>query len=396
MREFKKEDISRKFTVLYVEDQMDIQEEFAELLSLYLDQVIVASNGREGLDKYRESLPDLIITDIQMPEMTGLEMIARIRENDTQTPVIVTTAFNENNYLIDAIELGVEHYLLKPVMLDPLNEKLRKVTDSLMQRREFDAYQFYLEERVKEEVTAREAKEAMLLTQNRNAEIGQMVSIIAHQWKQPLHYLNFLIDNIGFEFSQNTLTQDAMDTFVKKGTQRVDFLTETMDTFLRFYKSTTKRKTFMVHHPIEDIIFFLTPPFKSLGIALDVQLEEDFALQGIENEFQQIVLNLLNNAKEAFEGLRKEEAKVRIKVAQKEGMGLVEVSDNAGGIPENIIENIFDMEYTTKADGSGIGLYLVKKIITQRFQGVISVKNSPEGACFSMKFTLAKEAFSEG
>ena len=395
MQAFKKESINQKISVLYVEDQKAIQEEFTELLELYVDEVFIADNGKEGLEKYNECFPDIIITDIQMPEMTGLDMVAEIRKNDSQTPVIVTTAFNENNYLLEAIGLGIEHYLLKPVILKQLQEKLEKVKSYIMQQRELDAYHLYLEDRVEAEIAAREAKEALLLTQNRNAEIGQMVSVIAHQWKQPLHYLYFLIDDLGFEFSQNILTQASVDQFIEKGTQRVDFLTQTMDSFLRFYKTTTKVNTFMVHRLVEDIVFFLLDPFKSLGIALEIKLEEDFALKGIENELQQIILNLVNNAKEAFEDMKKGEARVEIRIAVEEGQGLLEVRDTAGGIPEEIMKNVFNMEYTTKENGNGIGLYLVKKIVTQRFKGSLDLHNEEGGACFMMKFTTSKEAVDE-
>lgn len=395
MKVFNKEALNKKFKVLYVEDQADIRDEFQELLSLYVDEVVTADNGEDGLKKYYDFLPDIIVTDIQMPIMNGLKMIEAIRENDSETPIIVTSAFNDNKYLLEAIGLGVEHYILKPVMLKVLEEKLTKIKSYVMQKRELDAYQLYLEDRVEEEIAAREAKESLLISQNRDAEIGQMVSVIAHQWKQPLHYLYFLIDDLGFEFSQNNLNQKSIDQFIEKGIQKVEFLTQTMDSFLRFYKTTTKINTFMVEHLVNDIVFFLLDPFQSMGVDLYVEIEKDFALKGIENELQQIILNLVNNAKEAFDGQKKLDAKVVIRVAQEGQEGLLEVSDNAGGIPEDIIDKICDMEYTTKEKGNGIGLYLVKKIVTQRFNGTLDVSNTVEGACFSMRFKISSEKINE-
>jgi len=92
--------IDKHISVLYVEDQIDIQEEFVDILALYVDEIYVASNVQEGLQKFQNTLPDIIITDIQMPKMTGLEMIEQIRKTDQETPVIVTSSYEDSKYLL--------------------------------------------------------------------------------------------------------------------------------------------------------------------------------------------------------------------------------------------------------------------------------------------------------
>lgn len=371
---------------MYVEDQKDIQEEFIDILSLFVDEVFVASNGEEGLKKYHENLPDIIITDIQMPIMSGLQMIKNIRKVNREIPVIVTSAFNENNYLLDAISLGVEYYLLKPLMLDQLQERLESVKKRLMQKRELDFYQLYLEERVEEEVTLREAKEALLIQQNKAAEVGEMVGVIAHQWKQPLHYLHLLIEDLGMEYEYQPLSKEYISNFIQKGLNRLEFLSETMENFLHFYKNDTAEKRFSVSKVTQEIATFLSFPFKALGISLQINIQNDFFLYGIENEFQQAVLNLINNAKEAFEGKKTVNACISVDISLEGSEGILRIKDNAGGIDEKIFKKIFKLEYTTKKHGNGIGLYLVEKIVVQRFKGTIEVKNSDDGACFTLKF----------
>lgn len=378
--------VSTSFSVLYVEDTISAQEEFSDILSMLVDKVIVASNGQEGIDKYKEHSPDFIITDIQMPVMDGLEMIEKIRQEDKDTPIMITSAFNDNSYLFKSIELGIEYYLLKPVMLDKLQERIEKITSVIMQKRELNAYQEFLEEKIQEEILLREAKESLLLQQNKSSEIGHMVGIIAHQWKQPLNYLNLLIEDMGLEYEYQPLTKEYIKDFIKKGTSRIEFLTTTMDNFLKFYKSENLNKKFKASEVVNEIKSFLNIPYKALGISIEIDVKKDFELLGIENEFQQIVLNLITNAKEAFKDLSKLDSKIKIDIDIVDGNGILKVIDNATGIDENKINKIFDLEYTTKQDGNGIGLYLVKKLVNQRFKGSIDAINVDNGACFVLNF----------
>ncbi len=382
--------INDKVSVLYVEDQLDIQKEFIDILELFVDKVNVASNGQEGLEQYQNELPDIIITDIQMPIMSGLQMIKKIRETDKEIPIIITSAFEDSKYLMEAISLGVEHYILKPVILQKLQERLELVISRLMQKRELEAYQLHLEDRIKQEVALSEAKEALLIEQNKSSEVGQMVSIIAHQWKQPLHYLNLLIEDLGMEYEYQPLSKEYIKDFIQKGTDRVRFLSETMDNFLSFYKSEKNAKDFSISKVAKEISLFLDMSFKTLGIHIDIIVKEDFSLYGVENEFQQVILNLVNNAKEAFDGQKRADAKISIQISSNNNIGKILVKDNAGGISNADIGNIFDINYTTKEDGNGIGLYLVKKIVEDKFNGFINVSNTELGACFELTFELKK------
>ena len=388
MKAFKKINTNEHISVLYVEDQIDIQEELSDILSMFVDEVHIASNGKEGLEVFQKINPDLIITDIQMPVMTGLEMISEIRKKNKTIPIIVTSAFNKTDYLLKAIDLGVEHYLLKPIMVNKLENCLNKIKTYLFQQRELEAYQHYLEDRVEEEVVLREAKEALLIEQNKSYEIGQMVSVIAHQWKQPLHYLNLLIEDLGMEYDYQPLTPEYIKDFIQKGTNRIQFLANTMDNFLSFYKTNKNKTNFFISHVVKEVALFLEMSYKSQGIHIDIIIKDDYALYGIENEFQQVVLNLINNAKEAFDGQKRIDAKITIVISIDEKKGKLTIKDNAGGIKYENISKIFQLEFTTKEGGNGIGLYLVKKIVEERFKGSIIVSNQEEGAQFELEFNI--------
>jgi len=385
---FDKTAMNQKIIVLYVEDEIAIQEEFVAILNFFVDSVIVAKDGKEGYTKFLECSPDIIITDIQMPIQNGLEMIQEIRKNNQDIPIIVTSAFNDNNYLLQAINLGVEYYLIKPILLEKLETKLNKIIKQIFQERELLSYKKYLEKKVVDEISLRELKESLLIEQNKAAEVGAMVQIIAHQWKQPLYYLSLLIEDLAMEFDYQALSKEYIDDFTKKGINKVQFLSETMDNFLNFYKSNSNENRFDVNEVIKEIVIFLTMPFKELGIDIEINIKNNFFIFGIENEFQQVIFNIINNAKDAFSDKKIYDAKIYLEIDTQEEKGIIKIIDNAGGIQAQKIETIFDLDYTTKTDGNGIGLYLVKKIITERFNSTIEVNTVDDKACFTLIFDI--------
>lgn len=120
-----------KFKILYVEDNNDISEEIIFFLQMFIENLIVASNGEEGLEKFKETKPDIIITDIQMPKMNGIKMIEEIKKINSDIPIIITTAFNDIKYLSDAINLQVSKYLMKPINLKLLKSSIFEVYEPL-------------------------------------------------------------------------------------------------------------------------------------------------------------------------------------------------------------------------------------------------------------------------
>lgn len=123
-------------TLLYVEDDPDIRAELTQFLRRRVGTLHVATNGQEGLDAWRLHQPDVVVTDIMMPMMDGLEMSGTIKRENSATPIILTTAFNETDYFLKAIQLGIDSYVLKPVSPDLLQAKLGEIAKMLNQSRE--------------------------------------------------------------------------------------------------------------------------------------------------------------------------------------------------------------------------------------------------------------------
>jgi PAS domain S-box-containing protein len=128
---FKNSNILSNLRVLYAEDDTETREELQSILELYVAELYIAKNGREGLDLYKKYFPDIVITDIQMPEMNGLSMAADIRVLNSQQPIIILSAYNDVEYLFRALELGIQHYITKPISIERLLNKLAELTERM-------------------------------------------------------------------------------------------------------------------------------------------------------------------------------------------------------------------------------------------------------------------------
>lgn len=128
-------EILKNLKILYIDDEPFIREDAVEYLSFHCDNVYEACDGKDGLEKYKELKPDIIITDIKMPKLNGIEMIKEIRKTDNTTKIIVATAFLETSYLVEAIELGLVKYLVKPIMENNLLNVLEKCTEDVVKEK---------------------------------------------------------------------------------------------------------------------------------------------------------------------------------------------------------------------------------------------------------------------
>jgi len=133
--------------ILFVEDEAAAREELGYFLQrLAPGGVYLAASGQEGLELYREHRPDIVVTDLEMPGMHGLEMVEEIRRIDPAQPIIVTTAHSESRFLVRAIELKIDHYLFKPIDLEILEEKIGKISRQLRLEKEIEEQRLVMEE----------------------------------------------------------------------------------------------------------------------------------------------------------------------------------------------------------------------------------------------------------
>ncbi|MDZ7817862.1 MAG: response regulator [Aliarcobacter sp.] len=191
--------ILKNITVLYAEDELVLQEGITETLELFEINVICVKNGQEGLSVFKSSEKkiDLILTDIKMPKLDGIGMIEKIREIDKDIPIIITTAHQETSFLMQSIDLDISAYVLKPIDIYKLEASLIKAIESKVLKEEL----IEKNKKLEIEIQKNEEKQKIMETQSRFAAMGEMINMIAHQWRQPLASIGTASYNLKYKLT---------------------------------------------------------------------------------------------------------------------------------------------------------------------------------------------------
>ncbi|MDZ7819678.1 MAG: transporter substrate-binding domain-containing protein [Aliarcobacter sp.] len=244
------------------------------------------------------------------------------------------------------------------------------------------------EERIKEEVKKNEEKTAQLIQQSRYVQMGEMISMIAHQWRQPLTAItatanNLLLKNIlNQEIKKENLSQELR--LIIDYTQHLSF---TIDDFRNFFKTDKQKIEVNLEEIIQKAISIIKTSFESKEIELITNYKYKSTITTYPTEIQQVILVILKNAEEALIENNSSNKKIEINTYEENDFIIIKIEDNAGGIPSDIIYKIFDPYFSTKKskEGTGIGLYMSKIIINEHCKGKITVLNGKNGAIFQIK-----------
>ena len=240
-------------------------------------------------------------------------------------------------------------------------------------------------------------QEEFILSQSRNAAMGEMISMIAHQWRQPLGTISSISINLkmqselaNFDLEQKEEAK-KYEAYINKGLDDIDELvqnlTVTIDDFRDFYKPNKESANIEIMKVVNKSLNII----KSSIISDNVNIIEEYNCKSkmymYENEMMQVILNILKNAQDNFREKQIENPFIKIKTYEENDKLRLEICDNGGGIPEDIIEKIFDPYFSTKDEknGTGLGLYMSKTIVEEHHNGKLSAKNIDDGVCFSIE-----------
>jgi signal transduction histidine kinase len=241
-----------------------------------------------------------------------------------------------------------------------------------------------LEEKISQERKKNKEQALFLLQQNRLAQMGELISMIAHQWRQPLNNLSLINQLLVNKFQKGKLDEDGVEYFKVNSKKQIEFMSSTIDDFRNFFKHSETEKEFDIASVVHNVINLSGPVFEKNGISIIYDLEKKCKVLAHENSFAQVVLNIMNNAKDALIERDVKEKQIHVSLdAQGEDV-LLSVEDNAGGIDSSIIEKIFDPYFSTKTNknGTGLGLYMSKMIIEEQMKGDLKVQTTENGAKF--------------
>ena len=243
-----------------------------------------------------------------------------------------------------------------------------------------------LKRRVDQALRLARQKEQVLIQQSRHAALGEMIGNIAHQWRQPLNALGLLLQNIEFAYQEGALDDRYLARTVEKGKRLTQQMSQTIDDFRDFFKPNKESEIFHVDAALKTVMDIVGSSLNNNQIEIIKEIDHDVCIKGFIGEFSQVLVNLINNAKDILIEKEMLSHKISIRIASKDGKALIEIEDNGGGIPPQIIDKVFDPYFTTKEQGkgTGIGLYMSRVIIEHNMKGELTVENRDNGACFSI------------
>ena len=236
-------------------------------------------------------------------------------------------------------------------------------------------------------VEALNNKERQFMQQSRHAAMGEMIGNIAHQWRQPLNALALIIQHQQMLYEEGILCREDLDKNVNTSMELIDHMSRTIGDFTDFFRPDKEKSIFNVRKEISKTLTLTEVIFSDQRIRIEVNHTDDAVTHGHPNEYAQVLLNILINARDAFSSRKTESPKVVISLSSEGGKSVVTIADNAGGIPEEILDRIFDPYFTTKGPdkGTGVGLYMSRIIIEKNMNGNLTARNTGEGAEFRIE-----------
>ncbi len=364
--------------------------------------LIKAHSGEEALKIVLEKDIDLILLDIQMPGMDGFETAKFLKLNPKtkETPIVfLTAAFKSEEFVQKGYEVGATDYFTKPIEKYQFLNKINLYINLFAKTKRLQQAFASLEEESKKN---RQQEKAML-EQSRLAQMGEMISMIAHQWRQPLGAIASTVVNLQmkqelefFDLDTKEGQEESRRYFLQKFKDidsYVQSLTTTIDDFRNFYKPNTETVSSTLDDLVEKAMDIIKSSLEAQNITIVCDYQGTKELTVFANELMQVILNILKNAQDNFIEKKTKEAQIVVVTSDCS----IIICDNGGGIPEDIIGKIFDPYFSTKDErnGTGLGLYMSKTIVEEHHDGKLSVSNQYDdegvstGACFKIEIGRA-------
>ncbi|MFA9239676.1 MAG: response regulator [Candidatus Paceibacteria bacterium] len=355
-----------KFNVLIVDD---IDENIYSLKLLIEENfdlnIFTANSANDAMQILLDKSIDLILMDVQMPEVDGFEFTLYLKDLEIikDIPVIFITGIYDNEqYKSKAYEIGGIEYITKPIDNNLLISKLKVYIDI------YESINKSKKELLK--------TENLLIHNSKMASLGEMIGIISHQLKQPLNVLSLYCDCVEFSYNEGEVDDLYMKEFSQNTKSQITYMSDTINGFLDFYNPNKNKEIFCVSESISKALKILESKLTLNNIKLNLELDDGLKTSGVKMELAQVIINIIDNSIDVFVEREIVDRVVSVKLFEKDSKIVLFLEDNAGGIENKNLEKILDPYYTTKDHGTGIGLYMVKLIIKNNFQGELKIMNN--------------------
>ncbi|MEA2099923.1 MAG: DUF3365 domain-containing protein [Campylobacterota bacterium] len=234
-------------------------------------------------------------------------------------------------------------------------------------------------------------KEEIMLAQSRNAAMGEMISMIAHQWRQPISVIAMWVNNITVDVDMGELNEEDCKKYASNIVAQTQHLSQTIDDFKNFFRPDKSKEHILIKDVMEECLAVIEKSLQNHNIKIEKNYENSTEVEIYSRELMQVFINIIKNAKEALLEHKIKNATIVIDIYEDNGSVIVKIQDNALGIDSEVMKKIFDPYFTTKSvkSGTGLGLYMSKTIVEKHLNGTIDANNLEDGVCF--KIIIPKE-----
>ena len=399
--------------ILVIDDEVYIRDSVVGFLEDFGFEVIEAENGRQGLEKFESEKPDLILCDLRMPEMDGLEVLAGVVGKDPRLPIIIVSGAGNISDTVEALRLGAWDYIIKPVQdMNVLYHAIDKAFERVRFIREKSEYQDNLEkanEELKVSLENLERARDHLVQSEKMAALGELVAGVAHEINTPVgvgvtaaSFLDAKTKEFRKLYDSGELKRSELENFLQTVDEvansiliNMERAAELISSFKQVAvdQSSENKRQFNLKEYIGEILLSLRPRYKKTGHEINVDCPDDIVIHSFPGAFSQILSNLImNSLLHGFQDIQN--GNITVQIQRKADDIEMVYQDNGKGMTPEQKEKIFDPFYTTMRGkgGTGLGMSIVFNLVTQTLQGSIACDSSPgNGTAFIMTFPEAPE-----
>lgn len=391
--------MTKKINALIVTSNPDAVHELNIAQSSNFDEIDIVTSAEDALNIHEIGRFDIIYIDFNLEKMSASELISNIKNYDKNQLFSVIISEEDAKHLFAIIKHGISLFMIKPITAQKFIDIAHQAASMLKDATHSESAQI-----LNEQLSQQNKLQAnILIQQSKLAQTGEMISMIAHQWRQPLAVITAITATVRTRMDLDIYTKtqnpyDKLEADIRNAFERIeesaDYLSKTVNDFRNFYRPETGLSTFKASDMIDSVCRMALLDKTLLNIDLKINHDHSIILTSYENELKQALINIINNAKDAFIEQKVENPKLRISVKQGGEFIYINIADNAGGISPSIIDQIFLPYFSTKSkkNGTGLGLHMAKTIIEHHIEGTLSVTNNLAfgGADFCIKIPINK------
>lgn len=395
--------------VLYLKDNRFYTEDKIDLMLDFFHCIDVVEDLYTGLEKYHKVYQEKgYYYDLILLETTGkdsYEFIKKVSNENQHQIFIVITEVDEVSNLASFINRGLIYLLLRPFDNQSLYNIIFKVSKYIANERLADehlkvteAFNIHLQEynntlnlKLEEQAKDLQQSQVTIINQSKFAIMGEMIAMIAHQWKQPLNVISLNIANLEMMHITGKYSKKELSEIIENSNQTIEYMTKTIHDFTEFLKPTEIREKLRVGTIFYQLMTLIKSDIQQYGIdfSINFKVDKDLIIELNSSKFTQVIINIIKNAIDEFKIKYIENPTITIDIESIENTYCISVQDNAGGVPLELLNTIFEPYVSTKGkNGTGLGMYMSKLLVESHLHGTLEVRNNNGGALFTLKLPI--------